>query len=394
VVQLRLTLRDPQLVFVLDRTDRGFDLALDLGADGSLRTLIVEGFDAAGALVATGMTPPLALTGRNSRVLVYMAPAMSVGPAPAALEPARSRSSAAALSYGAVLAGGVDSSGAPSDAISIYNAYDHSLLAGLAMPAPRAGVSVAVTSTNPSINGVFLFGGAGPDGAPTDTLWFFDTTAMPSGSYVQAPAADPDSPQRKRAHCAAVPLGGDRFLIAGAPPLQLATAGLTEPEKIPAFSSGATVTTSERVISSVLVGEATGEVLQLRGGATEPLGAQRPNATAAALPGGRIGVFGGEGTARDVLVVDAATGGLTPVPGALAETYAALAVAATSRFVVVAGVRPGGASTLVEILDAQTLERRHAVPVADELGAAIALPNGQVLLIGATLQLFTPPPPE
>jgi hypothetical protein len=80
------------------------------------------------------------------------------------------------------------------------------------------------------------------------------------------------------------------------------------------------------------------------------------------------------------------------VPGVLAEAYATLAIAATPRFVVVAGGRAGG-GTGIEILDAETLAPRGAATVADAITAAIALPNEQVLLVGATLQLFTPPPP-
>ncbi|HWU91397.1 MAG TPA: hypothetical protein VN253_29220, partial [Kofleriaceae bacterium] len=96
---------------------------------------------------------------------------------------------------------------------------------------------------------------------------------------------------------------------------------------------------------------------------------------------------------RDALVADAASGEVTTAPGALADAYTTLAVAATPRFVVAAGTRPGLTGTAVEILDAETLAPRHATTVADTITAAVALPNEQVLLVGASLHLFTPPPP-
>jgi len=388
VARLRLTFTNPPQVLVVDRTERGFDLVLDLDATGEVGALVVDGLDAGGALVATGTSPPFPLAAIDARVVVYMAPPMSVGPAPAALAPARSGSSAAALTYGAILAGGVDEAGAPAGAIQIYNAYDHSLVTGLPMPDPRAGVTVAAGASN----GVYLFGGTGPGGAPTGTLWFFDTAAMPSGRYTELG----DFPQFARTGCAAVPVGGDGYLIAGAPPIQLLASQLGEPAGLAAISGGASVTGSDRAVTTVVVDEAAGELLLLRGSGAlrtiEPLGAQRKRGLAVALPDRRIAVIGGDAAPQGATLVDPATGDLTPVPDVLAEPYATLAAAATPRFLVVAGGRTGGASTQVEVLDAATLERRHLASVDDALTAAIALPNGQVLLIGATLQLFTPPP--
>ena len=45
------------------------------------------------------------------------------------------------------------------------------------------------------------------------------------------------------------------------------------------------------------------------------------------------------------------------------------------------------------VIDAATLAPHRVLTVDDDLTAAIALPNEQVLLVGATLHLFTPPPP-
>jgi hypothetical protein len=387
VVQLRLSFTNPAQEIVLDRTERGFDLALDLPATGDVGALSVDGLDAGGALVATGATPPFPFAAIDARMVVYMAAPMSIGAAPASLQPARTRPSVATLGYGAVFAGGLDAAGRPSDAIEIYNAYDHTLTPGLPMPGARAGVTIAVTSNNK----LYLFGGDGPDGAATGTLWFFDTTVMPSGSYLDH--SDPMLPFT-RTGSAAIPLGGDSYLITGAPPLQLGNAQLAETSEIPALSSGASVLGRDRAITAVVVDDTTGALLRLRAGAIEPLGVQQKGGAAVALPGARVAVIGGEAAPRDAVIVDADTGAITPMPGALAEAYEAIAIAATPRFVVVAGRRAGVAGTAIEVLDATTLERRHATSVADAITAAVALPNGQVLLAGAALQLFTPPPPS
>lgn len=409
VVRLQLTLTNPRQRIVLDRTERGFDLSLDLEATGGAGALVVDGLDADGAVIATGRTPLFPLGAINVRIVVYMAPPMSIGAAPVALDPARSRPAAAALSYGAVLAGGIGAEGLPSDAIQIYNAYDHSLVEGRPMPSARAGTAVAVTATN----SMYLFGGAGPDGA-TSTLWLFDNTHGPAGElwffdsrqaidgfYTEIAVVDGDgkpAPQYARTDCAAVPTDTDTYLITGAPTIQLAMGKLTKATAIAAISGGASVVGSDLAVTTILVEDATGELRRLRGGTLEPLGVQRKGGVAVALPDRRVAVIGGDAAPRDVLVidpaVDPATDALTPVPGVLAEDYAALAVAVTPRFVVVAGSRAGLASTGIEVLDAATLERRYLAQIPDVITAAVALPNEQVLLIGTTLQLFTPPAPD
>ena len=386
VTQLRLSFTTPPEVFVIDRTEQGFELSLDLPATGDLSALTVEGLDGGGALVATGATPPYPLSATDARIVIYMAPPMSIGPAPVGLAPARTRPSVAALSYGVVLAGGVEGDGGPSDALQIYNAYDHTLATGLPMPAARVGATLGVIARN----GVYLFGGEGPGGAVTGTLWLFDTNAEPSGRYAELS----NRPELARTGAAAIPIGGDAFLLTGAPPLLLGSAQLAQPAEIPALGAGASVTASDRTIASVLVDQETGELLGLRAGTVTPLGAQRKGAAVAVLPDARVAVIGGAAAPRDAIIVDAVMGTLTPVPGALAEAYESFAVAATARFVVVAGRRAGAADTVIEVLDAATLQRRHTATVADAITAAIALPNGQVMLVGAALQLFTPPPPD
>jgi hypothetical protein len=195
-----------------------------------------------------------------------------------------------------------------------------------------------------------------------------------------------------RAGAAAIPVGSATFLLTGAPPIQLGGTPVAQALGIPAVSSGASVLASDRTVVTVAIDAATGDLLQIRSGKATTLSAQRKGATAVALLDGRVAVIGGEAAPRDAVIVDPTSGELRAVPGALAETYEAIAVAATARFVVVAGRRAGAADTAVEILDAVTLAHRHSATVADAITDAIALPNGQVLLIGATLQLFTPSP--
>lgn len=386
VTRLRLTFTNPRQEYLVDRTEGGFDLVLDLAPTEVLGTLVIEGLDAGGGLVATGQAPPFPLSAISARIVIYMAPPMSVAAAPVALSPPRAGATAAALTYGAILAGGVESSGTLSAAIQIYNAYDHSLTDGLAMPAPRAGLTAAVATGN----NVYLFGGTAPGGAPTGTLWSFDTTVQPKGRYIILG----DSPSSARTGSAAVTINIDRYLITGAPALELSAGKLSEPASFPAISSGATVTGSDRAVTAIVVDAATGDLLRIRAGAApEPIAAARRRGTAAALPDARVAVLAGDTTPRDALVVDAASGAVTTVPNALAEAYDSLAAAATPRFLVAAGTRSGLAGTAVEILDAETLAPRHTLTVADTITAAIALPNEQVLLVGAGLHLFTPPPP-
>lgn len=398
VAQLRLTFTGPGQVFVVDRSARGFDLSVELDTSDMVGVLHVEGLDAGGALVAVGQTPPFPLSSINARINVYMAPPMSVGAAPVALEPARSRSSAAPLSYGAVLAGGVTASGAPSDALQIYNAFDHSLVTGLPMSmcpcpepcttpsGPRDGVTVATTSGN----GVYLFGGTAPGGAATGTLCFFNTNIQPAGRYSRIG----DFPQLARAGAAAVPTGADGFLLTGAPAAAFtSTSQLTEFAGLAPISSGASARLADQSIATIAVAEGSGDLLRIRNGTVEPLGAQRPNALAITLPLDGIGLLGGDAGPRDAMIVNPTNDIRVLRPGVLGEDYVSLVAATTPRFVVVAGRRASGTETGVEILDKQTLERRGTATVADAITAAIPLPNQQVLLIGSTLQLFTPPLP-
>lgn len=385
VARLRVTLTAPRQVVEATRGAGGFALDLEVDATGAVGAIIVEGFDDTGGLVAAGQSPPFAVAAIDARVVVYMAGPLSVAPAPMVLAPARANVAAAPISYGAILAGGRDAAGAPSDALAVYNAYDHTLSSGLPMPAPRDGVALGATRAGL----VYLFGGRDASGAPQGTLWLFDTTFAPSGAYTELGARA----SLARADARAVPFGAERFLITGAPPFEVTSASVTERPDVPALA--ATGATQQLPAGEVvgLVVSAAGELVRHDAGtfATVP-DVVLPGAAVAPLPVARAFLVVGGGTAdeaNDVHVVDVATGARTTTADRLAAPRANASVAVTSRHVVIVG---GGAAT-AEILDAATLD---PVAIRDTAGhTAIALPNDQVLIVGdgGVLELFTPAPP-
>lgn len=383
VERLRVTLTNPRQVVEAIRGPDGFALAIDVEATGVPGALVVEGFDAGDALVASGQSPEFGVAAIDSRIVVYLAPPLSVERAPVSLMPARANVSVGPLVFGAVLAGGRDpASMAPSDAIAVYNAFDHSLLGGRPLPAPRDGIVVATGGNNI----VYLFGGRDGAGNATGTYWLFDTNVPPSGAYIDLG----DHPGFARADEVAVPIGVDHFIITGTPPIETRGTSVVERAGAPALVAAAASIVAVNGTRTALVLDATGKLVRFRGDTVDTLAtAARPGASLAALPDGRFLVVGG-GTAdeqNDVVVVDPDTGIDNVLADTLAEPHAGASVAVTRRHVVIAG---GGAST--EILDAATLAR---LAVTGALaGPAIALPNDQVLITGSEgdLSLFTPPP--
>ena len=395
VQRLRLTITEPHQVVEAMRTASGFDLALELDAGDATGALIVEGFDAAGARIACGQSPRFPVAAINAHVVVYIAPPGSIAIAPAALPGPRSEVSATAISYGAVLAGGRDPGGAPTTEIAVYNAFDHSLIAGVPLPGARAGLAMAAGAGG----GVYLFGGTGPDGNPTGTLWRFDTTAAPNGSF----ATLADQPSHARTRQLLVPIAAERYLVTGTPALELRSGTLAERSGIPALpAAGAGVSPGDGNPTAVFAGES---VLRFRGEAFDSLASppRGDDVAATALPDGRIAVFGGADPAsgHDALVIDGKTGVVTVIPGALATLRSHPALAATSRHVVIAGGTDAGGAPIAtaEVLDVRSLARIATLPILPRSGGfAIALPNDQVLLGGgapaaAALELFTPEPP-
>jgi len=391
VQTLTVEITNPHQVLTAERTSEGFSLAIDLPASETTGALLVDGLDAGGALVATGASPAFAFSAITGRVVVYMAAPDSVGVAPEALDPPRSEVGTAELPYGAIFAGG-RTTGGVSDANEIYNAYDHSLLPGLPLPAPRAGLAVGAGEL-----GVYMFGGVDDVNVPRDQLWRFDPAVRPNGQFLII--GDKDGFARTGETLVAV--GDEHFLLTGDPAAQVlglggTVAARTDVETLPA--TVATVTASDGVRTSVFVGPSS--VTRFRDNhfeAAEPAG--RAGGVAVPLPGGGVGIVCG-GT--DAVIVDAATGTGSTVPGIPTLSKTGGAAAATDQSLLIAGgTTAAGVDGRVEIYDAATLAPiATATLTVPRTGAvAVPLPNGQILIAGgvdaagapvATLELFTP----
>lgn len=376
VERLRVTITEPREMFETLRTDRGFDLDLDVEATGLPSSLILEGFDAGDALVATGMSPPFAVNAIDAKITVYMAAPMSIEPAPVALTPARELAATGTLAYGVILAGGRDpATGDPIDAVTVYNAYLHTFTAGVPLPAPRLGLGLVVGR----LDAVHLFGGLDAAGAATGTLWRFDTTIPPNGSI----SVLADEASYARTDATMVPLGLDRFLVTGAPILDFTGNVLTSRTELPSLPrGGAGVVGPDGVAVGVFAG-ATG-ITRFRDNAFNLLSADpRMNARAITLPDRTILVAGGS---TDAVRVDVITGALTGVPGFLPVACPAPEAVATTRHVLVS------CGTTTYVYDATSLERLAMIQSGGT--SLAALPNGQVLMLrGSELALFTPSPP-
>lgn len=395
VQRLRLTITEPHQVVEAARGATGFDLALEVDSSNTSGALIVEGFDAAGALVACGQSPPFLLAAINATVAVYVAAPRSIALATQPLGAARSGVAGAPISYGAVLAGGLEGApgaAVPSTSIAVYNAFDHSLSEGVPLPAARSGLAIAAGDKGV----VFLFGGSGADGNPTGTLWRFDTAAPPKGSF----STVTDQASFARTGQLLVPIGPDHYLITGTPALELQAGALTARDGVAGLpAAGAESIPGGTTPTAIFVGAA---IVRFRGDRFDTLtGDGRGDAAATSLPDGRIAVLGGTPATTDALVIDAAAGTVGVVGGALSTVRIHPAVAATRRHVVVAGGTDASGAPIAsaDVLDARTLARIATLPILPRSGGfAVALPNDQVLLGGgapaaAALELFTPEPP-
>lgn len=396
-LKLRLT-NPPQEEEATRGSDGGFDLTLSFAADGDVGSLIVEGYDDAGRLVATGVSPPFTLGPTDARVVIYIGAPLSVAAAPVTLGPPRSGIAGVAMPYGALLAGGRDVAGMPSDSLTIYNVYDHTLAGGLPMPIKRAGFAIGAAT-----NGlVYLIGGVGTDGNLVATLESFNTTVSPAGAW----RTISQQPTFARAGEIAVPIGPDRFLVTGSPPGELAGGELaprTELATLPA--AGASVIPRDAIRTALFVGE-TG-VIRYRSDNFDTLTTPgRARASVAAVPAtGKLAIVGGGppgAPLRDITIIDPATGAAESRANALATPRYSPAVAGTDRYIVVAGGTDAADAPVAtaEIFDATTLAPLATVPIAASAGMiAFTLPNGQVLIAGGAtatdlLQLFTPAPAE
>ena len=392
VQHLRLALTLPPKVVEADRGPDGFDLALEVDASGITGALIVEGFDAGGALIACGQSPPFPVAALNAHIVVYMAPPMSIAAAPEPLAAAaRNGVSAGVLDFGAIFAGGVDDAGAPSDAIAVYNAYDHTLGPGLAMPEPRSELQVGIGIAG----AVFLYGGFDAAHAATATYERFDTNVAPAGAYT-----DLGDGVAARAGERAVTVGTNHFLVTGSPVLDLQLDVVTQRTDIVTLPrAGASAFSDGGTVSAIFAG-AEG-ITRFQNNAFASLSpTPRVAADAATLTDNRVVVAGGgmstTDLATDILIVDAGPGTVTSIAAALVTPRANPTVAATPRHIVVAGgVDATGAPIMdAEVIDMRTFTHVATIPYTNTAPLAVALPDDQVLLEDAgTLQLFTPPPP-
>ncbi len=370
VDRIRVRLTDPPQVVEAARVDGRFQLALEVEATGGPGQLVVEGLDASGRVIATGASPPFAVASLNARIVVYLAPPMSIEPAPVSLPGARSQVAAVALPYGAILAGGRDPGGTVVSDLAVYNAYDHTLTAGLALPAPRAALSIAAGTGS----GIYLFGGQDGAGASAGTAWRFDTAALPNGTYAQIA----DAPALARHAQTMVPIGADRFLVAGAPPLELTAQGVSIVGDVPELGPAGATTRNGAAVFAGAAGIAIARDDSIRVVDASP----RPGASVIALPHGDAVVID-ETTATRVA---ADTGTPVAIPN-VAAGCAAPSTVSTLRHVVV-------------VCPAQTriYDATSSAPLASIATGGVALAaltNDQVLLlVNGQLALFTPPSPE
>lgn len=409
VTRARLTLSNPETVIEADRNpDGSINLELDVVADGFAGYLSFEGFDADGDVVAYGRTGPVPIAAIDAEVIVYVAAPLSFSLAPVENPSARTEQGVAPISYGVVLAGGVDAADMPLADLSIYNVYDHSLQVGEPMPAPRR----APTLVAGDVGNVYLFGGADETDTARSEAWRFDTNAAPRGRYDSLMS----SPDLARIGARAVSLFDESFLVAGDPVAIIdgVVGRIDVPAGAPASVGEMTAILDRGFARAVIVGaeaSAAGAMGYTAAG-FEPL--QVPPATArdghgaVLLRDGDTLVIGGAtagGLESSGVRLDLVSDTYTVIDGILPSPRRDAAIAATPNYLVLAGGVDQADQVLADavIIDMATLAVVATVPLSEaRTGAtAVALANGQVLVTGgrgfdgaplATIELFTPAP--
>ena len=421
VVRARLTLTQPRTVVEAEReAGGGLALVLDVPAGDAAGELVLEGFDADGALIAYGRSGLLPIGGITIDIALYVAPPMSLAETPVPLDTPRSDMGVATLSYGAFLAGGRAANGAASAAVEIYSAYQHVFQELKTLPSAR----VAPAAASGVRDVVYLFGGLDASGAPSASLYSFDPAAPGGGASFELTA----NASLARSGAAMAALGNERFAVTGAPPVLVdGTQGLaTALPDAPALAGTATSGVIDGAVLTLFAGAgngATGAVLLADDGFTElepPLvdGVNpmwRTGHATALLPDGSMLVLGGR--------IDTAQGPLWPASAVrvrlgvdpaereleivelLATPREHAAVAATEQHVVIAGgVDENGALVGdAEVFDSETLAPVAVLPMVAprSRAAAVPLPNGQILIVGGVdgagapegkAELFTPGP--
>jgi hypothetical protein len=396
--RLRLTLTNPAAAFEATRTANGLDLAFEIEAVQSDGLMYVEAFDANDALFAVGQSPPFPLAGSDGNVVIYVAPPYSILQAPSDLLPARMRVSGASVIYGAVLAGGVEASGAPSTSMAIYNIYDHTISYGENIPVARGGVTLAANDTA----GVYVLGGTDENSAPTSNLYRFQTNIAPRGVYSDLGV----HPGLESSQQSAIKLGPDLFFVTGPQPALIEESTITPVTGLADVSARATAVTTgtgETLVaflreSAVVFYAADGELVEV----TLPtMDAELERALVVGPTPGTVVVLGGN--TRDLYVVDLAARTAVLSPNVLSSARRFPTVAITSRHILVANGYDEQSELLAnaDILDATTLELLRTVPLARRTNTvALAMSNDQILITGGEasgepptglVELFTPP---
>jgi hypothetical protein len=410
VTRIRATLSSPFRVVEADRGPDGFEIAIEVEADGRGALLTVEALDAGGEVVANGATPVLPIAAVEADIAIYLGAPSTLAAAPVALDPPRSELGTGLLQFGTLLAGGRDAAGAPVADLDIYNAYTHELVAGEDLPATRRGVAVGTSSTGYA----YLLGGTDAAGAVTGTVWRFDTQAEPAGDYLELD----DEPTIARTGAVIAPLGAEEFVVTGDPVVLLSgftgVAALEMPAQLPpAAVSVQDSSLPGAPIYTVFIGVGAGStgivrmVAEVFTDESGPPDALRTGHGMVPTPDEEVVAIGGR-TAADGLVRSAvlySPGNRTgsSIPDVLVTAREDAAIATNGEVLVVAGGRDAAGMVLgdAELIALATLTPIATVPMVVPRAGAVArpLPNGQVAIYGGvdaagmpvgTIELFTP----
>lgn len=404
IERVQLTLDNPPAVAEAVRGPDG-QLVLDLEviAAGGAGNLTVAAFDASGDRIAVGFSAPLPIEAIDGVLTLYLAPPLSIGAAPVALDPPRSEIAAAVLQFGTIFAGGRDGAGTVRAEMVIYNVYDHDFQAGLDLPTARTEATMVA-----GIRGlVYVFGGIDANGNLLSDLVGFDTNVGPAGFYGQLPS--PASLARGASQGALV--GNERFVVLGDPAVLIdGFIGAGELADGVALE-GAVASTAVDGLNFALVMGASGAarvvdtaVVDL----TPPVAALRERHAVTALPDGDVIAIGGRDAATSTLLAsavryDPVSGAFAVIDDVLATPRNSPAVAAVDRYLIVAGGTDQAGEPIgdVEVFDAASLAPVAVLSLLVPRRNAIATPlaNGQILIAGGrdaagdpvgVLELFTP----